>query len=101
MTGAGLNELKELAAEVGELRDRVGKQMVRLTTLYLEDEDVETLGAHNGLTKATVFMQNAAWRLGQAVTKLQGCYKAEKALMDFYDGLLNKEDNDEEEPREA
>ena len=90
MTPQGLNELKELATEVDELRDRAGKLMVRLVTLYLKDENVENLGAHDSLTKATVSLQKAAWRLWHAVTEIRDAHKFEKDLMDFYEGLRNK-----------
>lgn len=90
MTPQGLNELKELATEVDELRDRAGKLMVRLVTLYLKDEDVENLGAHDRLTKATVSLQKAAWRLWHAVTEIRDGHEFEKAQMDFYEGLRNK-----------
>lgn len=96
MTPQGLNELKELATEVDELREKAGKLMVRLITLYQEDEDVENLGAHESLTKATVSLQKAAWRLAHAVTEIREGHKFEKALMDYYDGLLNKIHDDEE-----
>ena len=96
MAPQGLSELMELATEVDELRDRVGKLMVRLITLYQVEEDVENLGAHNSLTKATVSLQKAAWRLWHAVTEIRDGHEFEKALMDFYEGLLNKLHNDEE-----
>ena len=95
MTAEGLEKLKELASEVDELRDRAGKLNVRLITLYLEDEDVENLGAHNSLTKATVSLQKAAWRLWHAVTEIRDAHKFEKDLMDFYEGLRNKLHDDE------
>ena len=95
MTPQGLNELNELATEVDELRDKAGKLMVRLITLYQEDEDVENLGAHDSLTKATVSLQKAAWRLWHAVTEIRDAHKFEKDLMDFYDGLLKKIHHDD------
>lgn len=90
MTPQGLNELKELATEVDELREKAGKLMVRLVTLYLKDEDVENLGAHDSLTKATVSLQKAAWRLGHAVTEIREGHKFEKALMDYYEELSSR-----------
>lgn len=96
MTKQGLNELKELATEVDELREKAGKLMVRLITLYQEDEDVENLGAHDSLTQATGSLQKAAWRLWLAVTKMRDAHKFEKAQMDFYEGLRNKLGNEEE-----
>lgn len=90
MTPQGLNELKELASEVDELREKASGLMVRLITLYLKDEDVENLGAHNSLTQATVSLQKAAWRLWHAVTEIRDAHKFEKDLMDFYEGLRNK-----------
>ena len=96
MTAEGLENLKELASEADELREQAGKLMVRLVTLYLKDEDVENLGAHNSLNKATISLQKAAWRLWRAVTEIRDAHKFEKDLMDFYEGLRNKRHNDEE-----
>ena len=101
MTAEGLENLKELTTEVDELRDEAGKLMARIINLYQDEEDVEDGEAREMLPKATVSLQKGAWRLGCAVTELQSAYKAEKALEDFFEGLLNKEDDDEEEPREA
>lgn len=68
--------------------------MVRLVTLYLKDEDVENLGAHDSLTKATVSLQKAAWRLWHAVTEIREGHKFEKALMDYYEELSSRLHND-------
>lgn len=95
MTPQGLNELKGLATDVEELQKRASGLMMRIINLYQDEDDVEDLGAHEMLTKATVSLQKTAWRLGRAVKEIQGGYKAEKALMDFYDGLLNKLHNDD------
>lgn len=96
MTLDGLNNLKGLATEIDELREQAGKLMVRLVTLYLKDEDVENLGAHDSLNKATISLQKAAWRLWHAVTEIRDAHKFEKDLMDFYEGLRNKLGNDKE-----
>lgn len=87
MTAEGLENLKELASEADELREQAGKLMGRLVTLYLKDEDVENLGAHNSLNKATISLQKAAWRLWRAVTEIRDAHEYEKDLMDFYKGL--------------
>lgn len=94
MTPQGLNELKELATEVYKLREKTSELMKRLTDLYQVDEDVEVLGAHDSLTKATVSLQKAAWRLGHAVTEIQEGHKFEKALMDYYEELSSRLHND-------
>ena len=96
MTLDGLNNLKGLATEIDELREQAGKLMVRLVTLSLKDEDVENLGAHDSLNKATISLQKAAWRLWHAVTEIRDAHKFEKDLMDFYEGLRNKLGNDKE-----
>lgn len=94
MAPQGLKELMELATEVDELRDRAGKLMVRLITLYQEDEDVENLGAHDSLTQATGSLQKAAWRLWHAVTKIRDAHTSEKGLMDYYEELSSRLHND-------
>ena len=96
MTKQGLNKLKELASEADELREQAGKLMVRLVTLYLKEDDVENLGAHNSLNKATISLLKAAWRLWRAVTEIRDAHEYEKDLMDFYEGLRNKLGNEEE-----
>ena len=96
MTKQGLNNLKGLATEIDELREQATKKLTRLLNLYQDEEDINAREAHEMLTKATVSLQKGAWRLGRAVTQLQSAYKAEKALEDFFDGLLNKRHNDEE-----
>jgi len=95
MAPQGLNELKELATEVYKLREKVSGLMMRLTDLYQVEEDVEDLGAHDSLTKATVSLQKAAWRLGRAVTEIREGHKFEKALMDYYEELSSRLHNDD------
>ncbi len=95
MAPQGLNELKELATEVYKLREKVRGLMMRLTDLYQVEEDVEDLGAHDSLTKATVSLQKAAWRLGRAVTEIREGHKFEKALMDYYEELSSRLHNDD------
>lgn len=90
MAPQGLDELKELATEVYKLREKVSGLMVRLTDLYQVEEDVEDLGAHDSLTKATGSLQKAAWRLGHAVTEIREGHKFEKALMDYYEELSSR-----------
>lgn len=95
MAPQGLNELKELASEADELREKASGLMVRLIDLYQVEEDVEDLGAHESLTKATVSLQKAAWRLGHAVTEIREGHKFEKALMDYYEELSSRLHNDD------
>ena len=95
MAPQGLNELKELATEVYKLREKVRGLMMRLTDLYQVEEDVEDLGAHDSLTKATVSLQKAAGRLGRAVTEIREGHKFEKALMDYYEELSSRLHNDD------
>ena len=97
MTPQGLNELNELATEVDELREKAGKLMVRLMTLYQEDENVEAREAHEELTKASASMQEVAWRLGYATEETQRAYKFEKAYMGYHEELLNKLHDDKAE----
>ncbi len=95
MAPQGLSELMELATEVDELREKASGLMVRLIDLYQVEEDVEDLGAHDSLTKATVSLQKAAWRLGHAVTEIREGHKFEKALMDYYEELSSRLHNDD------
>lgn len=95
MTPQGLRELREIASEVDDLREKASGLMVRLITLYQEDEDVENLGAHDSLTQATGSLQKAAWRLWRAVTKIRDAHTFEKDLMDFYEELSSRLHNDD------
>lgn len=96
MTPQGLNELKELASEVSELRDRAEDFMVYITDLSKYYEKVENLGAYDRLAKATASLQISEWQLGRAVKEIRKAHELEKAQMDSYDGLLRKQDNDKE-----
>lgn len=96
MTQEGLKELKKIATEVDELREKASGLMVHLTDLYQVEENLENIEAHDSLTKATVSLQKAAWRLGHAIEEMQRAYEYEKALMDYYEGLSNKLYDDEE-----
>ena len=96
MTLQGLTNLKELATEVDELRDKAEKLKERITTIYREDESIETDEAFSMLVKASVSMKLITESLSDAVTEVQRAYDAEKELMDSCKELLNKEDHDEE-----
>lgn len=96
MTLDGMNELKELANEVDELREQATKKLKRLLNLYRYEEDINAREAHSMLIKASESMKDVTWNLGRAVTQIQSAYKAEEELNDFYEGLLNKQYNDEE-----
>lgn len=96
MTPQGLNELKGLETEVDELREQAEKKLVRLLNLYQYDEDVEAREAHSMLIKAKESMEDAIWKLGRATKEMQKACEFEKALMDFYEGLLNNLHDDEE-----
>lgn len=101
MAPQGLNELKELSTEADELKERAWCLTVRTVELQECDEDAETIGAHDLLTKATISLQKAVWQLGRAAAEMRSAYTAEKSLMDFcagllkYEELLNKQDNDD------
>ncbi len=94
MTEQGLNELKELATEVEELREKAEKHKERIITIYQEDESIETDEAFSMLVRASVSMKSTTESLSGAGTEVQRAYDAEKELMDAY-GLLNDQDNDE------
>lgn len=96
MTKQELEKLKELATEVDKLREKAERKLARLLNLYQEDEDVEDPEAHDSLTKAVEYLHQGAWRLGCAETKIREARKLEKARIDFYEGLLRKQDNDKE-----
>lgn len=97
MTQDGLNNLKELATEIDELREQAEKKLTRLLNLYHYEEDINAREAHSMLIKASESMKDVSWSLGYAVTQLQSAYKAETELNAFYDGLLNKAGKDYDE----
>lgn len=90
MTPQGLNELKELATEVDELREQATKKLTRLLKLYQYEEDINAREAHSMLIKASESMKDVTWNIGRAVKQIQSAYKAEEELNAFYEGLLSK-----------
>lgn len=91
MTRGGLKYLKKLEWEVHELQDKAEGLMTRIQNLYRYEEDVLDRDAHMRLSYAGAAMQDAVPCITDALLELQKAYNAEKALMDTYDGLLNKE----------
>lgn len=89
MTPQGLNELMELASEVDELRYKVVELLKRTLIIYLDEDEVGNLGAHDSLTKATISLQKGAWQLGHAVIEIQKAHDLEKGQMDFLEGVKN------------
>lgn len=96
MTKQGLEELKELATEIDELREQAEKKLTRLLNLYHYEEDINAREAHSMLIKAKESMADVIWKLGRATKEMQKAHEFEKALMDFYEGLLNKLHDDKE-----
>ena len=96
MTLGGLNDLKELATEIDELREQAERKLARLLNLYCYEEDINAREAHSMLIKASESMKDVTWNLGRAKEQIQSAYKYETELNAFYDGLLNKRHNDEE-----
>ena len=96
MTEGGLKYLKKLVWEVHELQDKAEGLKTRIQNLYCYEEDVLDRGAYMRLSDACAAMKDAVPCIIDALIGLQKAYKAEKALMDMYDGLLNKLHNDEE-----
>lgn len=88
MTRDGLNTLKEIERKVDKLREEVGNMKVRFHDFYTLEEDVEDREAHEHLSDAREVMENVEMSMMYVVRTLQRAYKAEKELMDFYDGLL-------------
>lgn len=91
MTRGGLKYLKKLEWEVHELQDKAEGLMTRIQNLYRYEEDVLDRDAHMRLSYAGAAMQDAVPCITDALLELQKAYNVEKALMDTYDGLLNKE----------
>lgn len=90
MTEQTMTELRELATEVDELRYKAVELLKRTLIIYLDEEEVENLGTHDSLTKATVSLQKGAWQLGRAATEIQQAHDFEKSHMDFLEGVKNK-----------
>ena len=96
MTKQGLEELKELATEIDELREQAEKKLTRLLNLYHYEEDINAREAHSMLIKAKESMADVIWKLGRATKEMQKAHEFEKDLMDFYEGLLNNLHDDKE-----
>lgn len=91
MTKEGLKHLKELATEVDELINKADELEIRIRNLYRYEKDVLDWDTPIQLSYAGAAMKDAVPCMKDALLELQKAYKAEKELMDFYDGLLNKE----------
>lgn len=89
MTEGGLKYLKKLVWEVHELQDKAKGLKTRIQNLYCYEEDVLDWDAHMQLSSAVAAMKDAVPCITDAILELQKAYKAEKALMDTSDGLLN------------
>lgn len=88
MTRDGLNTLKEIERKVDKLREEVGNMKVRIYDFYTLEEDVEDRDAYGHLFDVCEVMDNVEISMVYVVNTLQRAHKAEKELMDFYDGLL-------------
>ena len=91
MTRGGLRYIKKLEWEIDELRDKAEGLMTRIKNFYWYEEDVLDQDAHTQLTCAGESKKDAVSSITDALLELQKAYDAEKALIDMYDGLLNKE----------
>ena len=89
MTRDGLNTLKEIERKVCKLREEVENMKTRIYDFYTMEEDVLDRDAHGHLSEACEVLENVDMTMWYVVRTLQKAHKAEKELMDFYDGLLN------------
>lgn len=97
MTKQGLNDLKELANEVDELIRKADELETRIRNLYRDEKDVLDWDTPIQLSYAGAAMKDAVPCMKDALLELQNAYKAEEELNAFYEGLLRKPDNDDEE----
>lgn len=91
MTQRGLRHLKKLEREVHELQNKAEGLKARIQYLYWYEEDVLDRDAHTQLTCASESMKDAVSCITDALLGLQKAYDAEKEVIAFYEGLLNKE----------
>lgn len=91
MTRGGLRYIKKLEWEIDELRDKAEGLMTRIQNFYWYEEDVLDRGAYMRLSYAGAAIKDALPCITDALLELQKAYNAEKALMDMYNGQLNKE----------
>lgn len=100
MTGVGLNKLLDISSDVTDVLCSLLEIYKNLRQLSLYDEEVMEFEAHKALQESRRGLLAAHESAVDVFKNLQKAYDAEKELMEF-EGLLNKEDHDEEEPREA
>lgn len=79
MTKQGLNELKELATEVEELRDKAVELMTRLQNLYRYEADALKLDAYMRLSYAGSALKDAVPCIKDSLLGLQRVYNAENS----------------------
>ena len=89
MTRDGLNTLKDIEREVCKLQKKVGNMRTRIYDFYTMEEDVLDRDAYGHLSDACEVLENVDMTMWYVVKTLQKAHKAEKELMDTYDGLLN------------
>lgn len=89
MTRDGLNTLKDIEREVCKLQEKVGNMKTRIYDFYTLEEDVLDRDAYEHLSDVCEVMGVAELNMMFVVRTLQQAHKAEKDLMDTYDGLLN------------
>lgn len=94
MTPQGLTKLKGLATEVDELREKADDLNTRIRNLYVYEEDILDQDAHLQISSASSAMRDSIPCMAEALIMLKKAYIAEMALMDFYAGLLNREEYD-------
>lgn len=89
MTRDGLNKLKDIEREVCKLQNKVGNMRMRIFDFYTLEEDVLDRDAHGHLSDVCEVLENVEFSMRYVVRALNRAHKAEKDLMDTYDGLLN------------
>lgn len=97
MTPQGLTNLKELATEVDELREKADELETRILNFYRYEEDVLDWDAHMQLLNAGAAMKYAVPCMKDALLGLQKAYDAEKEMMKLYNVLPDDQDDDDEE----
>lgn len=89
-----LIDLKKLASEVDDFREKAENLTARIRGLFGDGVNILDRDAHLQLSYASAAMRDTIPCIAEALIRLQKAYKAEKTLMDTYDGLLSKQDND-------
>lgn len=96
MTKTGLEKLEDLIRRSEDIMHRADCLKRDIRRFYTIEEDVKNIDSHEVLTNAVWAMEEVVFRAECSMHEMQGAYKSEKALMEFYNSLRGRGRNSED-----